>query len=338
MSADYTTAVKPARPQHDLLPHELDVRLQYEYAGKRESVTLKRRRTTFGRGDADVVLEDPTLSRKHFQVEVARNGVVLHDLASANGTIHHGRWITFANLKDTDTFQAGNTRFQIVIRTSNLIPARLEVLAALETDEASALAARLDGDTIAVRPVDSATLLESCRAVLPDLIIIDAGPRELVAIDNLKRLPRLSHTRVIALVAPENAFLRERCRIAGSDAVFDRPAGADEIHNAVTRLLEVPLKRAINLPASIKMESGGERHGRVLELHVRGARLRMATPPQAGTALSVKLLLPNEYGVVLVRGHSGEPAGDEFDVAFTAYEGQGQLSVRKIVRDTPSHS
>lgn len=336
MAGDYITAIKPARPKPDPLPHELEVRVVMQYGGKTETILLKRRRTTFGRGDADVVTEDPTISRKHFQVEVSRNGVVLHDLASANGTIYRGRWITFANLHDGDAFQAGNTRFQISIRTTNLVPARLTALVALEGDEGGSLARLLDNELFSAKAIEPASTLECCRAELPDLVIIEATPRELTVAENLKRLPRLRHTTVIMLLSPENAFLRERCKLAQADFVLDRPVSVEALVEISERLHERPQSRSLNFPASIRTE-GLEAQGRLVELSALTARLRFTQEPavEPGTKVTVKLLLPNEYGVVTARGVWEELLGQEATISFESFEANGPLVVRRILRDAP---
>jgi DNA-binding response OmpR family regulator len=337
MSGDYTTAIKAARPQLDILPHEFEVRIFWQYAGKHESFLLKRRRTTFGRGDADVVTEDPTMSRKHFQVEVARNGVVVHDLASANGTIYRGRWITFANLHDGDSFQAGNTRFHITIRTTNMSPARLSALVALDGEEAGALARVLDGDVFAVKTVDPLAMMESVRAELPDVLIVEATPRELTAVENLKRLPRLRHTHVILLLGQENGYLAERCRMAGADEVMERPVAMEALQEVVERLAERPQTRTLNFPASVRAEGHVEAHGRLIELSSRGCRLRFSAEPtlEPGAVVQTRLLLPNEYGVVTARTEVQGVAGQELALNFDSFEGTGQVVIRRILRDAP---
>lgn len=337
MSADYTTALKPARPQADLLPNELNVIVHLQFEGKQQRVVLKRRRTTFGRGDADVVIPDATMSRKHFQLEVVRGGVVLSDLASANGTIYRGRWITYANLKDGDSFQAGNTRFHISIRTTNLSPARLGVLIALEGEEGGALARVIDSETCAVRNVDPNAVLEICRAELPDIAIVDGTARELATVENLKRLPRLKHTRVIVLLSPDNAFLEERFRLIGADEVLLRPLSGDGVQTVLAELATSNPMRELNFPATLRCEGLAEVHARLTGLAVLSGRLKVATDamPPVGAPVQLKLLLPNEYGVVVVRGTVDRLLDDEVVVAFTFFEGNGQIIVRRILRDLP---
>ena len=308
-----------------------------QYEGKTDTIVLKRRRTTFGRGDADVVTLDPTMSRKHFQVEVARNGAVLHDLASANGTIYRGRWITFANLHDGDAFQAGNTRFQITVRQTNLVPARLSAVIALEGEEAGALARMFDDEMFSARNVEPTELMEACRSELPDLVIVEASPRELTAVENLKRLPRLRHTVVVMLLGPENAFLRERCKLAQADAVLDRPVPIEALQEIAERLFERPHTRTLNFPASVRAEGGLEAHGRLVELSTMGARVRFSGEPpfNEGADVQLKLLLPNEYGVIPVRGVWRMFDNGEAVISFESFEANGQLIVRRLLRDAP---
>jgi CheY-like chemotaxis protein len=338
MVGEFTTALKPARPQPDLLPQELDVVVYYNYVAERREVSLRRRRTTFGRGDADVVIEDPTVSRKHFQIEVVRGSVVLHDLASANGTIYRGRWITSVNLRDGDHFQVGNTRFHVVIRTTNLFPARLLALVALTGEEAGALAGLLDSEIFAVRANDPNTILETCRFELPDLLIIDASPKALTAIENLKRLPRLRHIRVVCLLGEQDEELAERCRGSGADYILQRPVSAETLQDISSEVALKPQSREITFPVNIRSEETGEANGRLVSLDVRGARLQVmsGTRPSPASTVTMRLLLPNEYGVVIARGLWQENEGGEAAIAFTHFEGNGQIQVRRVVRDAPA--
>lgn len=335
MEGDYTTALKLARPETDILPQELDVRVTMEYAGKQHTVQLQRRRTIFGRGDADVVVEDPTMSRKHFQIEVMRSGVVLHDLASANGTIYRGRWSTYIHLKDSDTFQAGDTRFRIAIRTTNLVPARLLAVVALDGEEASALARLLDSGDFAIRSVDSSELLGTCRSELPELVLFNGAVRELGILEQLKRMPRLRATHVIALLPTDDPSLRERFEAAGAETLLQRPVSTQSLQVVIDELVKHPLELHLNLPATLRIVGHGEFQTRLTSLSVREARLRIPAPVEveSETAVRIKLMLPNEYGVVQAQGVWQGSNEDIATVRLTAYEGNGQLVVRRILRD-----
>jgi pSer/pThr/pTyr-binding forkhead associated (FHA) protein len=54
------------------------------------------RRLVIGR-QGDIVLDDPSVSRKHASISVSKNGIYLQDLNSTNGTflVKNNRLITF---------------------------------------------------------------------------------------------------------------------------------------------------------------------------------------------------------------------------------------------------
>jgi hypothetical protein len=71
--------------------------------------------TVLGRGeDADVVLDDPGVSRRHAEIRVATEGsrlrVTLHDLGSTNGTFVDGERARAVQLADGATITLGRTR------------------------------------------------------------------------------------------------------------------------------------------------------------------------------------------------------------------------------------
>jgi len=72
-------------------------------------IPLPSARTVFGRKGADVDLDDPAVSRRHFQVEVAGRDVFVRDLDSSNGTFVNGRRVRYAELVDGDEVRAGET-------------------------------------------------------------------------------------------------------------------------------------------------------------------------------------------------------------------------------------
>ncbi len=71
--------------------------------------------TIVGRGDdADVVLDDPGVSRRHAEVRVTTDGphLVAHirDLGSTNGTFVDGDRVTGAELREGSSITLGRTR------------------------------------------------------------------------------------------------------------------------------------------------------------------------------------------------------------------------------------
>jgi hypothetical protein len=71
--------------------------------------------TIVGRGDdADVVLDDPGVSRRHAEIRVTTDGphLVTHirDLGSTNGTFIDGNRVTGAELREGNSITLGRTR------------------------------------------------------------------------------------------------------------------------------------------------------------------------------------------------------------------------------------
>lgn len=67
--------------------------------------------TIIGRGaEADIVVDDPGVSRQHLEIRVTQDGVVATDLGSTNGTFVEGNSITAATLVDGNSLTIGRTR------------------------------------------------------------------------------------------------------------------------------------------------------------------------------------------------------------------------------------
>lgn len=61
--------------------------------------------------DADIILEDPAVSRYHCTVAVSPNGIHVQDLASGSGTRINGRQVTSAMLQNGDKLEVGPFTF-----------------------------------------------------------------------------------------------------------------------------------------------------------------------------------------------------------------------------------
>ncbi len=57
----------------------------------------------------DVIIPDPSISRKHFALEARSDGLYLVDLGSLNGTLLNGRRVSTAKLEQGDRIAAGQT-------------------------------------------------------------------------------------------------------------------------------------------------------------------------------------------------------------------------------------
>jgi hypothetical protein len=71
--------------------------------------------TTIGRlgGGADVEIDDPEVSRSHCAVEVRRDGILLHDLRSLNGTYLRNSPVSVARLDGILKFRIGASELEV---------------------------------------------------------------------------------------------------------------------------------------------------------------------------------------------------------------------------------
>lgn len=71
--------------------------------------------TTIGRngGGADIEIDDAEVSRSHCAVEVRRDGVLLHDLRSTNGTYLRGSPVTVVRLPPMSIFRVGTSHLRL---------------------------------------------------------------------------------------------------------------------------------------------------------------------------------------------------------------------------------
>jgi hypothetical protein len=76
---------------------------------------LSKSITTIGRigCGADIEIDDPEVSRSHCAVEVRRDGILLHDLRSTNGTYLRNSRVTVARLEATSSFRIGGSKLQL---------------------------------------------------------------------------------------------------------------------------------------------------------------------------------------------------------------------------------
>lgn len=71
---------------------------------------------TIGRTGTDIELDDPECSRKHAEIVITSDGVVLFDLESTNGTFMDGLRIKESRLKNQDEFTIGSSVFMLIVR------------------------------------------------------------------------------------------------------------------------------------------------------------------------------------------------------------------------------
>lgn len=67
--------------------------------------------TVIGRGsEADIIVDDTGVSRRHLEIRVTHDGVVATDLGSTNGSYVEGHHVEAATLVDGNTLTIGRTR------------------------------------------------------------------------------------------------------------------------------------------------------------------------------------------------------------------------------------
>jgi len=77
---------------------------------------LNKGRTLIGRRQADIVYDDPLISRKHAAVEIYNeNYILVRDLASTNGTFVNDHLIHQAKLLDGDVVRVGKIKLRLTI-------------------------------------------------------------------------------------------------------------------------------------------------------------------------------------------------------------------------------
>lgn len=87
-----------------------------EYALERESVSI-------GRGpEAELTLDDPSMSRTHAAIELADGGFRIRDLGSTNGVELNGKAVQTAQLKHGDRIRLGESSFQFVLEERKASP------------------------------------------------------------------------------------------------------------------------------------------------------------------------------------------------------------------------
>jgi DNA-binding NtrC family response regulator len=140
---------------------------------------------------ADFVLQDPSVSRFHCEVTVGKEGVLVRDLGSLNGTIVDGVGVFHARLRSGSTLTLGRTQIQLHLGREQLelplstrgefgvavgrSPAMKRVFAVLERAAASDATLLLEGETGTGKEVIAESVhRESPRHDGP-FVVVDCG-------------------------------------------------------------------------------------------------------------------------------------------------------------------
>ena len=76
-----------------------------------DAIELKNSQTVFGREDADVVISDPTMCQRHFEIFKRDGEFFIRDLGSTNGTLVNGSKVQLTALQGGDRIHAGLSFF-----------------------------------------------------------------------------------------------------------------------------------------------------------------------------------------------------------------------------------
>ncbi len=83
-----------------------------------ESYKLGQSSVIFGREKGDIVLSDPEVSSSHCQLQWTKEGYVIFDMNSSNGTYVNGEKVIKLLLKSGDTITLGQTQFVFELVTA----------------------------------------------------------------------------------------------------------------------------------------------------------------------------------------------------------------------------
>lgn len=111
-------AQAPPGPQEGAAALPEGRRVSLAVLGGRDSgriFAVERPSLVIGRGDADINLEDPEVSRHHARIEVRGAQLFVRDLGSTNGTFVDDQKVTEALIDERGEFRVGQTRMMLIL-------------------------------------------------------------------------------------------------------------------------------------------------------------------------------------------------------------------------------
>ncbi len=300
--------------------------------------------------EADIVLADQSVSRKHAKVSLHGNALFVEDMGSRNGIIVRETQVSQATLKAGDTFIVGGTTFEVVKHQG--VAAGKSII---DFDASSTLCARLASEETerfplilrATQLLASVFDMDQLLSQILDLIF-DAVPAErgfvlTLAADSNEPQVRASRTREDAHGAPPisrtlvNRVIFQRESVLTTDAQDDRrfQAAQSVVGHAIRAAMCVPLYGRDNVLGAIYVDAGSGAHefsqadfelltvvGRIVGVAVENAQLhhdmleqeRLAALGQAmaGVGHCVKNILNGIRGGTHFIDRAAGNAGPEF--------------------------
>ncbi len=180
----------------------LAVRLRVEGAPATPASCALTDVCTIGAGsDADVIVDDPAVSRRHFEVKLTRDGVRVRDLGSRNGTYYLGQRIEAATLDLGSVVTIGAARVVFEVDSSKLdgdaapessydellgtSPGMRRLFAILSRLEGSLASVLVEGETGTGKEVVARAIHRRSRLASKSLVAVNCGAldREMVKAD-----------------------------------------------------------------------------------------------------------------------------------------------------------
>lgn len=140
-------------PDHAHLRPEQQVSLLFSWGDRAFALALRDNQScVIGRVEsADVVIDDPSLSRAHARLSLCHDQLLAEDLGSTNGCVLNGMRVTSATMRDGDLLQLGAIEMRVCARSA--LPERTTQVSHasfMRTLEEEVARARLSGRSLAV--------------------------------------------------------------------------------------------------------------------------------------------------------------------------------------------
>jgi CheY-like chemotaxis protein len=207
---------------------------------------------------ADVIVEEPSLSRRHAQISVTAEGVVtVEDLGSTNhtfindvqrkrGSLSSGDRIRFGSVeyeleKDVAPSDAGETT--VLLQTDRMTAVRTLLVADDSATIRHFIELAFAAESIAVTGVGSGDqAIESIKSDPPDIVLADVdmpGKTGYDVVQFLRQSSRLAHIPILLLTDAAEAD-QAKAEAAGSDGVLGKPLDPHVVISRVKELIGKP--------------------------------------------------------------------------------------------------
>ena len=284
--------------------------------GQQQEFTLSKANIVIGRATAnDVVLADPSVSRRHARVERGVHGCEIIDLGSANGVTVNGIKVARCSLKSGDVFGIGDSSFRFVrgqerspdmtrvdsegdlesalVETPlsmNLQETALPRVVVLTTDRTWEV--QMQGDNLTVGSGSDNGIVIDAESVSRHHAVIERRAASIVVRDLRSRNGTwVGDQRVTEKPVDEG----DSIRVGAARLIFKRGFATDELTNASDRLAKPRRRPVVIVPgfAGSTLWAGGEKiwPSRAALLHPD--LMRLDIPLEARGLVDEVVIVPN---------------------------------------------